>query len=141
MKNSKELLVRANIIPKLRLAIKEEGKAPKPTGPHRVKILEDKIQRGKDHEGKIIDIVRYTFEENNEKKRYDVPVKNKEGELHYLVQRLSEFEEGQEIIIEMKKKGAKNYVSVTPVESSVDVEVDENEHVEVEEMEEDSINI
>ena len=119
-------MIQAKIIPKLRLAIKEDGKAPKPTGPHRVKILEDKVQNGKDHEGKVVPVVRYIFEENGEKYRYDVPVKNKEGELHYLIQKLSEFPEGQELIIEMKKKGIKNYVSVTSTDDT-DVEVDEHE--------------
>lgn len=123
MKNSKALLVKANITPKLRLAIKEDGKPPMPTGPHRVKILEDHVQRGKDHEGKVIDIVRYIFEENGERRRYDVPVKNKEGELHYLVQRFAEVGENEEIILEMKKRGVKNYVNVSVVGHSSDVEV------------------
>lgn len=129
MEYSKKLLVAANIIPKLRLAIKEEGKPPVPTGPHKVKIISDKTQNGKDHEGKVVPIVRYIFEENGEQKRYDVPVKNKEGELHYLIQKLAEVEEGQEIILEMKKKGIKNYVSVSVVGHSSDVEVDENEDI------------
>ncbi len=140
MKFSKELLVQAKIIPKLRLAIKEEGKAPIPTGPHKVKVISDKTQNGKDHEGKVVPIVRYIFEENGEQKRYDVPVKNKEGELHYLVQRLAEVEEGQEIILEMKKKGMKNYVSVSVVGHTSNVEVGEDEDVsafeEAEEKEE-----
>lgn len=126
-------MIQANIIPKLRLAIKEEGKAPVPTGPHRVKILSDNTQKGKDREGNIIPIVRYVFEENGEQKRYDVPVKNKEGELHYLIQRLSEIEEGQEIILEMKKRGAKNYVNVSLVGSDVEMEDEEVEGEEVNE--------
>lgn len=129
MKFSKQLLVQANIIPKLRLAVKEEGKAPTLTGPHRVKIISDKTQMGKDNEGKLIPIVRYIFEENGEQKRYDVPVKNKEGELHYLVQRLAEVEEGQEIVLEMKKRGMKNYVSVTVVGHTSDVEVGDNDDI------------
>lgn len=134
MKSSKELLVKANIIPKLRLAIKEDGKPPVPTGPHKVKIISDTIQNGKDHTGKVIPIVRYIFEENGEKKRYDVPVKNNEGELHYLVQRLAEVEEGQEIIIEMKKKGIKNYVSVSVIGDSSDIEVGDHDDYTDEEV-------
>lgn len=129
MKNSKALLVQAKIIPRLRLAIKEDGKAPQPTGPHRVKLISDNTQNGKDHEGKVVPIVRYILEENGEQKRYDVPVKNKEGELHYLVQRLAEVSEGQEIILEMKKKGIKNYVSVTAIGDTNDVEVGDEEEV------------
>lgn len=136
MLNSKELLIKANIIPKLRLAIKEDGKPPIPTGPHKVKIISDSIVNAKDHEGKVAPVVRFIFEENGEKKKYDVPVKNKEGELHYLVQRLAEIDEGQEIILEMKKKGIKNYVSVSVVGHASDIEVDEEEHYQ-----EDVINI
>lgn len=136
MKNSKELLIKANIVPRLRLAIKEEGRAPKPTGPHRVTIIEDRIMNGKNPQtGEIRPIVRYIFEENGEKKQYDVPVKNDAGELHYLVQQLAEFKEGDELIIEMKKRGPKNYVSVIPVEGSNDIELGDTDH-EVEELEE-----
>lgn len=138
MLNSKKLLIQAKIIPKLRLAIKEEGKAPVPTGPHRVKIISDGVQNGKDYEGKVVPIVRYIFEENGEQKRYDRPVKNKEGELDYLVQQLSEVPEGSELILEMKKKGIKNYVSVSVVGHSNDIEVGEEE---VEGDGEETINV
>lgn len=128
MKHSQELMVRANVMPKLRLAIKEGDGAPKPTGPHRVKIIEDKIQKGKDSQtGAPIDIVRYIVEEDGVQKRYDVPVKDKAGELHYLVQRLSELPEGQEIIMEMKKRGPKNYVSVVVVGHADEGEVGDTE--------------
>ena len=69
MKNSKILLDKAGIIPRLNLGTKTD-KGVIPTGPHRVKILEDRVQKGKDKQsGEIIDIVRYTFEENGEKCR------------------------------------------------------------------------
>lgn len=118
MKTSKELLVQAKIIPRLRLGEKTDH-GVKGTGPHTVKIVEDKLQQGKDPQtGEIRPIVRYTFEENGELKRYDVPVKDKAGELHYLIQRLSDVEEGQEIVLEMKKRGVKNYVDVTTTDGT-----------------------
>lgn len=116
----------AGIVPRLKLGIKEEGKAPVPTGPHKVKILEDKIKKGKDNEGKIIDVMHYIVEENGEKKFYEVPVKDKTGGLHYLVQRLSEISEGQEIILEMKKRGIKNYISVALVGEQLEIEEEED---------------
>ncbi len=125
MKNSQALMKQAGILPKLKLGIKEEGKAPVPTGPHKVKILEDKIKKGKDAQGNIIDVVHYVVEEEGVKKFYEVPVKDKIGNLHYLVQRLSEIPEGQEIILEMKKKGIKNYISVAIIGDQLDIEDDE----------------
>jgi len=133
MKNSIEILKKANIIPKLRLAIKEEGKAPQPTGAHRVSLIEDKLINGKDEKGNVIPMVRYIFEENGERKRYDVPLKNKEGEVHYLVQRFAEVNEGQELILEMKKRGAKNYVSVSVVGHSSEAEISDEDDIQVEE--------
>lgn len=136
MKTSLEILKKANIIPKLRLAIKEEGKAPLPTGPHRVILIEDKAINGKDQNGNVIPMVRYIFEENGEKKRYDVSMKTVDGEIHYLVQRFAEVKEGQELILEMKKRGPKNYVSVSIVGDAHEVEVpgdDEEDRLQIDE--------
>lgn len=125
MKNSKSLLKQAGIVPKLRLGEKTE-KGVVATGPHRVKILEDKIVRGTDPQnGKEIEYVRYFVEENGEKKQYDTKLKDKEGNLSYLVQRLADIDEGEEIILEMKKRGIKNYVSVTSLKDHGEAEVDE----------------
>lgn len=130
-KFSKEVMAKAGIIPKLRLAIKEEGKAPVPTGPHTVKLIEDKLMNGKDKEtGAVIPIVRYTFEEDGTEKRYEVPVKDKNGEVHYLVQRLSEVEEGQMLKLEMKKRGVKNYVSVVLLTDAGEQHIDDEEELE-----------
>jgi hypothetical protein len=118
MKNSKALMKVAGVYPKLKLGEIREGTNGKvsvhPTGPHRVKMVEDKVTKGIDKETRQpIEVVKYVVEEEGVLKQYVVPVKSREtGELHYLVQRLSEVEEGQEIIIEMKKQGPKNYVGV-----------------------------
>lgn len=126
MKTSKELLVQAKIIPRLRLGNKTDHGVVS-TGPHTVKMIEDKLMNGKDPQtGDIRPIVRYIFEENGEPRRYDVPVKDKAGELHYLVQRLAEVEEGQEIVLEMKKRGVKNYVDVLTPEGTPIGNAEEN---------------
>src|SRR3990167_3366321 len=125
MEKSKALMVQAGVVPKLRLGIKKAGGGVIVTGPHRVKILEDRIIKDKDAEtGKEIEFVVYLVEENGEKKEYRTKVKNREGKLNYLVQRLAEIEEGDEVILEMKKMGIKNYIEVTPVKSTEKVEHD-----------------
>ncbi|MEK7180114.1 MAG: hypothetical protein AAB706_01450 [Patescibacteria group bacterium] len=129
MKISNELLHRAGILPKLRLGVKQPKGGVKPTGSHRVKILEDKIVRKNDPTaGKEVEYVRYIVEENGEKKQYDTKLKDKNGELSYLVQRLAEIKEGEEVILEMKKQGMKNYVEVSAISDGESVEVDEDEH-------------
>ena len=131
MKNSRALLKQAGILPKLRLGLKKSGGGVIPTGQHRVKILEDKIIKKPDPtSGKEIDWVRYTVEENGEKKVYDTKLKDKSGQLSYLVQRFAEITEGDEILLEMKKQGIKNYFEVVPVGHSENVEIPD----EVEEL-------
>lgn len=133
MKNSKELVKRAGIVPKLRLGeqiIGEDGKklGVKATGPHKVKLIEDRIVRGIDFKGKETEFVEYILEENGEKKTYKTKLKNDNGELSYLVQRLSDVPEGGEVVLEMKKKGIKNYVSVSEISGADEIEVDDTEH-------------
>jgi hypothetical protein len=115
MKNSREILIKAGLHPKLRLGIKS-AKGVTPTGPHRVKVIEDKIIQKLDPDGKLTYFVRFIFEEDGQKKQYDARMKSKEGtDPHYLVQLLAEVEEGEEIILEMKKAGIKNYIEVIRV--------------------------
>jgi len=113
-------------MPKLRLGIKLPKGGVKSTGPHRVKILEDKIIRDLDIEsGKEVEFVRYILEEQGERKIYQTKIKNKQGELSYLIQRLAELSEGSEVILEMQRQGIKNYVSVTPLDNSQPIEVED----------------
>lgn len=125
MKNSKELMKQAGILPKLRLGTKTE-RGVVSTGPHRVRVLEDNLKNGINADtGKEEPQVHYVVEENGEKKEYVVSVKNKQGQLHYLVQRLAEVPDGGEVILEMKKRGIKNYVEVIPVGDVESVEYDD----------------
>jgi hypothetical protein len=127
MKTSKDFLKRANIVPKLRLAFKS-NKRVVGTGPHRVKILEDKLGKDVDRNtGQERIIVIYYFEKNGEKKKYKVLVKGKDGDPHYLVQRLAEIPEGQEIILEYKRSGMKGYIEVMPVNDISTIEMDEED--------------
>lgn len=128
---------KAGIVPRLRLAAKDEKGVPRSTGPHTVKMLEDKLINGKNKEtGEPAYFVRYYLEENGEKKMYDVPVKDaKTGADHYLWQRLSEVKEGEVIVMECKKRGPKNYIEVRSMEAKGE------EVAEVESHEEEEIQI
>jgi hypothetical protein len=118
MEKSKELVKKAGIIPQLQLAIKiklENGKigGTKSTGPHKVKVLEEKVVMGTDYQtGQEREEMKYILEENGEKKSYNVPVKDKQGNLHYLIQRFAEVEPEEEVVLEARQKGIKTYISL-----------------------------
>ncbi|OJY74670.1 MAG: hypothetical protein BGP12_06870 [Rhodospirillales bacterium 70-18] len=106
---------KAGLLPKLRLGIKNGGRVT-PTGPHKVKIVEDKLVKKLNTEGVEEFFVRYVFEENGQRMQYDCHMKAKVGnDPHYLVQALAEVEPGEELILEMKKAGVKSYIEVTRV--------------------------
>jgi hypothetical protein len=133
MKTSLALLKEAGIQPKLRLGLKKAGGGTQSTGAHRVRMVADKIVKGNDPKtGKEIEYVRYLVDENGETKTYQTKKLNDKGELSYLVQKLAEINEGQEVILEMKKQGIKNYIEVTPVSNSHSIEVEEDEENEQE---------
>src|SRR3990167_8662605 len=116
MKTSQEVIKKAGIIPRLSLCeqILDEGgnkKGVRGTGVHKVKLLEDKVVMGKDFmTNQERYEMKYILEENGEKKFYSVPLRDKNNEVHYLVQRLSEFNEGDEIILEYKRKGLRGFI-------------------------------
>ena len=111
---SQELLEKAteegNVpLPFLQLAVQikdDDGKRKgvKGTGRHTVIFISDKVVKGEDFKTKEErDEVEYTFEESGQKKRHSVPVYNKNGELHYFVQRMAEIKRGETITLEYKK--------------------------------------
>ncbi len=121
-------MTKAGILPKLKLGRKLSKVGTKSTGAHRVKLLSDKVVNGTDPKtGKIIEYVRYLLEEKGEKKIYQTKKLNDKGELSYLVQNLAEINEGEEVILEMKKQGIKNYIEVMPVSGTSTAEVEEDE--------------
>ena len=128
METSRKIFSQAGLYPKLRLGVRSGGKVS-PTGPHKVKIIEDKLIKKLNADGHEELFVRYVFEEDGQRKQYDVHMKAKVGsDPHYLVQTLSEVEPGEELILEMKKSGVKSYIEVTRVglNSTERVEVDED---------------
>lgn len=141
MKVSQELMLKANIKPKLRLGIKTDH-GVKGTGPHTVKMVSDKIIMGLDREtGKPIEYVKYVVEEDGVEKEYRTRLKHKEtGELNYLVQNLSQVQEGDIVIMEMKKMGPKNYIEVRHEDGSKITDEDQEDVVEREEDNEEPLN-
>ena len=114
MKNSKQILKKANVIPKLQLAVKKEGGGVLGTGPHTVVLVSDEVVKGTDFRtGKERFEVKYTVKENGDLKTYNVPVKDKTGGVHYLVQRLAELPEGSTVTLEYKRNGLVGYIDVS----------------------------
>lgn len=132
MQVSKQIVKEAGLHPKLKLLIKEEGKAPVPTGEHKIRLLKDKEIIKKDiTTGKDTAYIRYLVEEHGEIKTYDTRKFSKDtGEISYLVQKLAEYPENSYVILEAKKQGPKNYISVKPVNTVEDVEVDDEDDTE-----------
>jgi len=128
MQNSKDIVKKAGIIPKLKLYAKDAKGVPQSTGPHRVKFIADKEAKGTDPQtGVERDEIAYLVEENGEKKSYRVPKLDKKGEIHYLVQRLAEVNEGEEVILEGKRKGPKNYTQVIRLNGSEVQEISDDD--------------
>jgi hypothetical protein len=132
MKVSKQLMDKAGIFPKLRLGVKKDGGGVVSTGPHTVTMVSDKIVNGLDREtGKMIEYVKYIVEEDGVQKEYRTRLKHKEtGELQYLVQNLSQVEEGETVVLEMKKMGVKNYVEVRHPDGSKLTDEDQDDVID-----------
>ena len=133
----------AGIKPRLRLGNKKDGGGVDSTGPHTVKFIKDRVVKGKNPEtGKEREEVEYTFEEDGVEKTYNTPVKNKEGDLSYLVQRMADYNYGDFMILEMKRIGIKNYISITPIINdeipTINAEMEDEPTGQNEDMEDDS---
>jgi len=113
MKVSRDIIIKAGLLPKLQLGIKT-GKGVKSTGIHTVKVIEDKIVRKPPREeGDDGYYVRYILEEDGERKQYDTRMKQKGGvDPSYFVQAMAAVEPGEMLTFEMKKSGAKNYIEI-----------------------------
>lgn len=128
---SKQAMEKANILPRLQLGIKTE-KGVKSTGKHHVTLIKEELVNGKEFGSDIpIPKMRYIFEENGEQKQYDARLQNKDTkELHYFVQSMASINEGDEIIIEMVKRGPKNVIIVQKVGEKTEIVSDEEEQSE-----------
>lgn len=119
MKNLHLLATQLKIMPKLRLGIKLEKGGVSPTGPHKVKFLEEPTTvMGKDEKGAPRKELKFTVEEDGIKYRWQVPILGKDGQPSYLIERLMNVEVGDERILEMMKQGIKNYIDVRMVDEA-----------------------
>jgi len=119
MEKSKEILKKAGVVSRIKL---------KGTGPHKVKIVGEKIVKGTDYQTGIErEELEYILEEDGEKKRYNVAIKDKTGGISYFIERMAEFGEGDEIILEYKpiKGTPRGYIDVRNAEEKVE-ESDDN---------------
>ena len=111
-------------LPWLKLVVKvirEDGTSGgvKGTGEHIVEFISDKAVDGKDyHTKEEIKEVEYTFKEDNEEKRYRIAVYGKDGNLHYLIERLKDFNYGDKIKLEYKRDGSKGFIAVESIDTN-----------------------
>lgn len=127
MEKSREILKKANIYPRLRLGEKLDGGGVKATGAHTVKLLEEHIVKGIDpKDGKEKHYMRFIVEDmDGVKRRYDTRLTDDAGQPSYLIQELAEYEAGDIVTLEMKKAGAKNYISVNGEANAMDTKPEE----------------
>ena len=92
----------------LSLAPKNSEGVSTPNGQHRIVLVKD--EKTTNSMGK--EQLTVTVKEGGVEKIWNIKLKDDEGNLHYLVQILADYNEGDELIVEMKKNGAKNFVDV-----------------------------
>lgn len=124
MKNIREAMEKLGVVPKLVLGNRvpvagQTNKSGKPkiviqsTGPHAVKFLaEPVLVIGKNFSGEPIKVFKFLVEENGKSYRWMVPVKNREGEPNYLLERTADIEVGDTRILEMLSRGAAKYIDI-----------------------------
>lgn len=113
MERVKAAAVALKLYPKLQLGEKLEGGGVKPTGPHTVKIKDEPTTVMITKNNKPVKAFKFIVEEHGNLYKWLVPLTNEQGEGHYLIERLQNIEVGQEIVLEMKKRGPKNYIDIS----------------------------
>ena len=74
-----------------------------PNGKHKVVILSEQLGKGKSFNGKDQDELQLVITDNGKQKLWNMPVKNEDGTLYYLIQDLESIEIGQEFMVEAVK--------------------------------------
>lgn len=110
-------------VPWLELVKQDKKKIPRATGPHRVKLIRGEHSKKEDYKTKetVQGILLY-FEEDGVEKKYFIPLLNKEtGKFHYLIDRFSEIEEGNVLVMEYKRRegSVKGYIDVQLAQGEV----------------------
>lgn len=111
MKHVQEAMKVLKMYPKLQLGDKT-AHGVKSTGPHTVKITAEPTTVAVMKGSKSVKHFKFLVEEKGQLYKWLVPLTNDMGEGHYLLERLANVEIGDELILEMKKRGARNYIEV-----------------------------
>lgn len=113
MENLKVAAKALKMYPKLRLGEKIPGGGVKTTGPHKVKITAEPTTAMVNKGGVVSKHFKFIVEENGQQYKWFVPLMNKDAsEGHYLIERLMNVEVGEEITLEMKRQGGRNFIEV-----------------------------
>jgi len=110
----------------------EEMVVEKPNGNHHVKVLSEKIGKGKDFQGNEVDQLQLTILDNGIQKLWNVPLKNQDGTLYFLIEKLKEINylDGEEFVVQAKKlksgKYSKEIIKVGAEESIPTIQLDED---------------
>jgi len=114
----------------LKLAVKE-GNAVRGTSPHKVKLVGCENAINKDYQTQQpIKGVNLLFEEKGVPKKYFVPILGDDKKFHYLIEIFSKIDEGEELILEFKRRegGVKGFINVEVVsEEKVEQPIGEEE--------------
>lgn len=139
-----EVLKKSGFVPNLKIFVQKEGGGVTSTGPHKVKITKagnGAVKIKDPTTGKEELHIWIYLEENGQQFKYPVPLMNKEGGLHYLVERFAEIKEGETIIMEGKRSqsGMTNYIEIRKVEERTTqepiIQIDEKPGEKEEEIE------
>jgi len=85
----------------------------KSTGVHKVKFVSDeKINFTPYKKTTKVDGIKYTFEENKVNKIMIKELLNSDGKLNYFIEKMREFEYGEELSLEYVKKGITGFVNI-----------------------------
>ena len=74
-----------------------------PNGQHRVKIVSQKIGKGKSFNGAEQEELKMVITDNGVEKQWNMPIKNEDGNLYYLIEDLEDIEIGEEFFVEAFK--------------------------------------
>lgn len=111
MQRFKEAAKVLKMYPKLKLGEKTD-KGVKSLGPKTVVITAEPTTTMMMKNGKQVKAFKLIVKENGELKKWLVPITTEEGEGHYLIEHLQDVEVGETIVLEMKKRGPRNYIEV-----------------------------
>lgn len=90
-----------------------------PNGIHHVKILSEKIVKGKSFNGVEENQLEMTILDNGKEKTWTQSIKNEDGTLHYVILALENIEKGEEFVVEaFKMKNGKYGKNISKVISS-----------------------